>query len=54
MKKDLVTIHQELGLIQVLNGLLTPALKDYYKALSINIKHVVGIFMSLWHYCIIV
>ena len=30
MKQELTTIHQQFGLIQVLDGLLTPALEDLY------------------------
>jgi hypothetical protein len=38
MKQDLATIHQQLGQIQALDGFFTPALEDYYKALSTNIE----------------
>ena len=44
MKQDLATIHQQLGLIQELDGFLTPALEDYNKALSINIDACGGEF----------
>ena len=54
MKQDLATIHQQLGLIQALDGFLTPALEDYYKALSINIEACGGEFhkvvAQLHHY----
>jgi hypothetical protein len=44
MKQELATIHQQLGLIQVLDGFLTPALEDYYQALRIGIEACGGEF----------
>jgi hypothetical protein len=44
MKQDLAKIHQQLGLIQALDGYLSPALEDYYKALSISIDACGGEF----------
>jgi hypothetical protein len=38
MKHELATIHQQLGLIQALDDFLSPALEDYYQALSISIE----------------
>ncbi len=38
MKQELATIHQQLGLIQVLDGLFTPALEDFYQALRISME----------------
>jgi hypothetical protein len=38
MKQELATIHQQLGLIQVLDGLFTPDLEDLYQALKISIE----------------
>ena len=55
MKQDLATIHQQLGLIQALDGFLTPALEDYYKALSINIEACGGEFhevVAQLHHCL--
>jgi hypothetical protein len=34
MKQELATIHQQLGLIQMLDGLFMPALEDFYQACS--------------------
>ena len=47
MKQELATIHQQLGLIQALDGFLTPALEDFYQALKISIEACGGSFMSL-------
>ena len=47
MKQDLAKIHQQLGLIQALDGFLSPALEDYYQALSISIEAVAGSFTRL-------
>jgi len=44
MKQDHATIHQQLGLIQVLDGLFTPALEDLYQALKISIAACGGEF----------
>jgi hypothetical protein len=44
MKQELATIYQQLGLIQVLDGLFTPALEDYYQALKISIEACGGEF----------
>ena len=44
MKQDLAKIHQQLGLIQALDGYLSPALEDYYKALSFSIDACEGKF----------
>jgi hypothetical protein len=55
MKKDLATIHQQLGQIQAIDGFLTPALEDYYKALSINIEACGGEFhevVAQSHHCL--
>jgi hypothetical protein len=37
MMQELVIIHQQSGIIQAMDGLLTPALEDYYQALRISI-----------------
>ncbi len=47
MKQELATIHQQLGLIQLLDGFLTPFLEDYYQALKISIEACGGKFHSL-------
>ena len=47
MKQELAKIHQQLGLIQALDGFLSQALEDYYKALSISIDACGGIFTRL-------
>ena len=55
MKQDLATIHQQLGLIQVLGGFLTPALEDNNKALSITIDACGGEFhkfVAQLHLCL--
>ena len=55
MKQDLATIHQQSSLIQALDGFLTPALEDYYKALSINIEACGGEFhevVAQSHHCL--
>ena len=38
MKQELASIHQQLGLIQLLGGLFTPALENFYEALKISIE----------------
>ena len=55
MKQDLAKIHQQLGLIQALDGYLSPALEDYYKALSISIDACGGEFhevVAQSHFCL--
>ncbi len=55
MKQDLATIYQQLGLIQALNGYLTPFLEDYYKYLNFNIKACGGEFhevVAQSHHCL--
>ena len=44
MKQEHATIHQQLGLIQVLDGLYTPVLEDFYQALKISIEACGGEF----------
>ena len=44
MKLDLATIHQQLDLIQASDVFLSPALGDYYQAMSINIEACGGKF----------
>ena len=44
MKQELATIHQQLGLIQMLDGLFTHALEDLYQALRISIEACGGEF----------
>ncbi len=44
MKQELATVHQKLGLIQLLDGFLTPALEDYYQVLRISIDACGGEF----------
>ena len=44
MKQELATIHQQLGLIQAMDGFLTPALEDFYQALKISIEACGGEF----------
>ena len=54
-KQDLAKIHQQLGLIQALDGHLSPALEDYYKALSISIDACGGDFhevVAQSHFCL--
>ena len=46
MKQELATIHQQLGLIQAMDGFLTPALEDYYQALRIRIEACGGEFQK--------
>ena len=47
MKQELATICQQIGLIQAMDGFLTPALEDYYQALRISIEVCGESFMSL-------
>ena len=47
MKQQLATIHQQLGIIQAMDGFLTPALEDYYQALRISIEACGGEFHEL-------
>jgi hypothetical protein len=49
MKQEHATIHQQLGLIQAVDGFLTPVLEDYYQALRISIEACVGEF----HECVV-
>ena len=44
MKQVLATIHQQLGVIQAMDGFLTPAIEDYYQALRISIEACGGEF----------
>ena len=44
MKQELAKIHQQLGLIQVLDCLFTPAIEDLYQALKISIEACCGEF----------
>jgi hypothetical protein len=44
MKQELATIHQQLGLIQAMDGFLLPVLDDYYQALRISIEACGGEF----------
>ena len=44
MKQELATIHQQLGLIDLLSGLFLPALEDFYQALKISIEACGGEF----------
>ncbi len=44
VKQELATIHQKLGLIQLLDDFLTPAFEDYYQALKISIEACDGEF----------
>ena len=44
MKQELATIHQQLGLIELLRGLCTPALENFYQALKISIEACGGEF----------
>ncbi len=47
MKQELATVDQQLGIIQEMDGFLTPALEDYYQALKISIEAWGGSFTSL-------
>jgi hypothetical protein len=47
MKQELAKIHQQLGLIQALDGFLSQALQDYYKGLSISIDACEGDFYEV-------
>ena len=38
MKQELATSHQQLGLIQVLDGHFIPAIEDLYQPLKISIE----------------
>ena len=44
MKQELATIHHQLGLIQLLEGLFTPALENFYQGLKISIEACGGEF----------
>jgi hypothetical protein len=44
MKQDLATILNQLGVIQMLGGLFTPAFEDFYQALKISIEACCGEF----------
>ena len=47
MKQELATIHQKLGLIQLLDDFLTPAFEDYYQALKVSIEACGGKFHEI-------
>ena len=47
MKQELAIIHQQLGIIQAMDGFLSPALEDYYQALRTSIGACGGGFLSL-------
>ena len=44
MTQELSSIHKQLGLIQAMDGFLTPALEDFYQALKISIEACGGEF----------
>ncbi len=55
MKQELATIHQQLGIIQAMDGFSTPALEDYYQALRISIEACSGEchkFVAQLHRCL--